>query len=135
MNKEKLGELVREARMHQARGEALKEQLVMFQENLNQLEATIETLKGLGEGKKDSLIPAGSGVYLKGKEIEGDVVLVNVGAGIIIEKSVPEALEIIDKRKSATEEMMEKVEGEMYSLSKELERVDMLARKLMRGGE
>lgn len=132
MNKEKLGELVREARMHQARGEALKEQLVLFQENLDQLAATIETLKGLGEGRKDVLIPAGSGVYLKGKEIEGETVLVNIGAGVIAEKSVPDALEVIEKRKVATEDMMGKVENEMYSLSKELERVDMKARKLMR---
>lgn len=133
MNEKKLGELVREARAYQAKGETLKGQLAALQANMGQLAATLETLKGLDENKKDVLVPAGSGVYVKGKEIEAGPVMVNVGASVIVEKPVPETIKMLEKRKKATEGMMEKTEKDLFALSEELGRVDAKARKLVRG--
>ncbi len=63
------------------------------------LEMTREGIDNL-KGKEGSeiLVPVGSGLYVKSKLLDSGKCLVNIGAGIVMEKPIEEAVKLIDKQ-------------------------------------
>ena len=66
------------------------------------------TLDALEKEKENAelLVPIGSSSYIKVKLANTDKVIVGVGAGVSIEKTVPEAKEIVKERLSELEKTM-----------------------------
>ncbi|ASJ00520.1 prefoldin subunit alpha [Thermococcus gorgonarius] len=65
--------------------------------DLRIVDATLRYLKEKGEGKS-IYIPLGSGIAIRGKIEKPDDVIMDVGAGILINTTVDEARENIEKR-------------------------------------
>jgi len=67
----------------------------LFEESHNSLEA----LSGLpSESETLSLIPLGIGVYVKGSIHPLERVLVNIGAGVVVEKKKDDAINFVEQR-------------------------------------
>ncbi|WP_297506170.1 prefoldin subunit alpha [Thermococcus sp.] len=72
--------------------------------DLRIVDATLSYLKEKGEGKS-IYIPLGSGIAIRGKIEKPDDVIMDVGAGILINTTVDEARENIEKRINALMEL------------------------------
>ncbi len=99
---------------------------------IEEVENSKESLKEIKELKeeKDSFVNFGSGIFVKGKIYPVEKVLVDAGAGVVVEKSVEEAEEILEKRKENLEKALKKIEEDKSKILKDLE---ALGRELGKG--
>lgn len=66
---------------------------------LREAMASIDSIKGISQNPQaDSLIPVGLGTYIKAKMSEDSKVLVDVGAGIVVEKDHDSAINYLESR-------------------------------------
>ncbi|HXG14550.1 MAG TPA: prefoldin subunit alpha [Candidatus Nitrosotenuis sp.] len=66
---------------------------------LREAMASIDSIKGILQNPQaDSLIPVGLGTYIKAKMSEDSKVLVDVGAGIVVEKDHDSAINYLESR-------------------------------------
>ncbi len=72
---------------------------------LNELQLAKATLQNLPGKKTEGLLPIGGGVMLPALTEKGNV-LINVGAGVVVEKSLEDAVSFLDKRIKMIEENM-----------------------------
>jgi len=89
-----------ELRILEGTGEALQNRIGMVNAALTELTVASATLEGLEKEKENSplFIPIGGGSYVKAKLGTADTVIVGVGAGVAIEKTIKEAKENLETR-------------------------------------
>ncbi|NHJ40877.1 MAG: prefoldin subunit alpha [Asgard group archaeon] len=87
-------------------GKQLQVEIETLQSFLIDLTRSKQTLEGLKEEKKpeETLLQLGSGVMIRAKPIEPNKVYLNVGAGVIVSKTLNEAIEDITNRIDVAEE-------------------------------
>lgn len=88
-----------------AQASEIQKQIISLQEAVKQLEATQASLDRLAEVKKGALMPLGAGVFGKAA-LQSDDVLVDVGAGAVVQKSPVEAKKTLEERVAAIEKSM-----------------------------
>ena len=106
---------------------AYEQQIMQVQQQLQAIEKAILDITsistGLGEfkGQKDLEImtPVGRGIYAKTKLISEEL-LVDVGEGNFVSKSIDETKEIIAKQSEKLKEMQITLEGELERINNEL---------------
>ena len=89
--------------------------------------STLENMKNEKDAE-ETLIQLGSGIMLKAKPIESDRVFYNVGAGVVISKTLDEAIKHLDER-------MNEVETESKALGDQLNLVGNQMGNLERRGQ
>lgn len=106
----------------------LQETFGQLQAHINELGLLKEAVSELNNVDADRgvLMPVGSGIFARGKFVGGEL-LMNVGAGVCIEKSVPEALESIDSQRVEIERVMINVESELEEC---LERIKSIQKEV-----
>ncbi len=78
----------------------LQEQLQLLLQQkaeLDHLTDALHELKKQGQ-KQDVLVPFGAGIYLKAEIKDSQTVLLNVGAGVTVEKDIDSTLVLIDRQ-------------------------------------
>jgi prefoldin alpha subunit len=84
----------------------LNRQAQLIEAASGEISSTLEALdaiKGQSSGV-ETLVPVGSGSYVRGKLLDTESVVVGVGAGIYVEKRLPDAIEFMEgKRKQLLE--------------------------------
>ncbi|MFN3655129.1 MAG: prefoldin subunit alpha [Candidatus Nitrosotenuis sp.] len=66
---------------------------------LREAMASIDSINGIAQNPQaDSLVPVGLGTYIKAKMSEDPKVLVDVGAGIVVEKDHDSAINYLESR-------------------------------------
>ena len=92
----------------------------------SELDKTIETLEFLDKLDNrpiEGLMNLGSGVYAYADVKNTGKVLINVGAGVIIEKNIKDAIEFAKKRVELIKDAMVRFEGALQRLLEEAEKV------------
>jgi len=126
----KLKELAMEAEWQQQHARDIQDQLQNIQNIEVEVFRTSEALKNLKE-KGVSLFSLGSGVFSKGEMKEINRLLVNVGANVLVEKNVDEAIVFLDDRKKELEDVRNNLLNEMKGISTRLRDIDATARKFI----
>lgn len=105
---EELRKLSIEMRYLEQTAETLQQRISMMNAAMTDLTYANMTLDALEKEKENAelLVPIGSSSYIKVKLANTDKVIVGVGAGVSIEKTVPEAKEIVKERLSELEKTM-----------------------------
>ncbi|MCW1296517.1 MAG: prefoldin subunit alpha [Candidatus Parvarchaeota archaeon] len=95
------------------RAQTLEDQILNLEMKRNELEIVSGSLDEIKDKKdKEILVPLGSGVFLRGKLLESEKVLINVGANVIVEKSLEEAKNIITSQIEEIEKIEMQVKDE-----------------------
>ncbi|MFW9922703.1 MAG: prefoldin subunit alpha [Candidatus Thorarchaeota archaeon] len=91
------------------------------------------TLANLKEEKnvEETLIQLGSGVMLKAKPLEADKVYYNVGAGVVITKSIDEAIEDIDKRMTEVENQSQALADQFNQIQNQMNILEQRGQELI----
>jgi len=115
---EELRKLSVEMRFLEQTGEAIQSRINMINAAITDLTYASMTLEGLEKEKENSelLVPIGGNSYIKARLSNPDKIIVGMGAGISVEKTLQEAKEIIKSR-------LENLEKSRTSLQQQLARV------------
>jgi prefoldin alpha subunit len=84
-----------------------------------EIETTLSSLKEMG--KENITFSLGSGAHAFGKIENRDKIIVEIGAGIAVEKTAKEAEEILSKRKDEMENALKELQRGIMQLSTGLE--------------
>ena len=97
---EELRRLSVELRLLEQTAEEMQSRINMVNAIITDLNYASMTLEGIEKEKENSelFVPIGSNSYIKAKLENPDKIIVGMGAGVSIEKTLPEAKEIIKKR-------------------------------------
>lgn len=97
---EELRRLSVELRFLEQTAEEVQSRINMVNAIITDLTYASMTLEGIEKEKENSelFVPIGSNSYIKAKLENPDKIIVGMGAGVSIEKTLPEAKEIIKKR-------------------------------------
>ena len=99
-DEEEFRKLTVDLRYLEQTAEAIQSRVNMVNAVIADLTYATATLEGLEKEKEDSelLVPVGGNSFVKAKLANPDKVIVGVGAGVSVEKTLPEAKEITKKR-------------------------------------
>lgn len=97
--------LVVELRILEGTAEALQSRISLVNAALTELRVANMTLDGLGKEKKEAplVVPIGGGSFIEATLRGADKIIVGVGAGVAIEKTIKEAKENLGNRLSNLE--------------------------------
>ncbi|MBE8538626.1 prefoldin subunit alpha [Geoglobus acetivorans] len=113
-----LEELRREAEGIQAR-------IVEIQLIKEELKRTLESLEFFekAEGDVEALLNLGGGVFAYVDVKNSRKMLVDVGAGIVVEKEIKEAIETLNRKKESVEETEKKLRELLEQIAKQMEKI------------
>jgi prefoldin alpha subunit len=82
-----------------------------------------KTLEGVKEEKKDAqlFVPVGAGSYVKAKLESVDTVLVGIGAGVSVEKTIEAARETVEDRLSELENSRKRLEQQLVNVAEKIQ--------------
>lgn len=117
-SEEELRKLSVELRLLEQTAENLQSRISMVNAVITDLAYASMALEGLEKEKEDSelLVPIGGNSYIKTKLANQDNVIVGMGAGVSVEKTLDEAKEIVKKR-------IENLEKTRMSLQQQLAQI------------
>lgn len=103
--------LVAEYQEYQRNAEAIQSQMEMVRSTLAGCDSSINTIESLKEAAasqtSESVIPVGSGCFVHAEIRDFSKVIVNIGSGANVEKSVDDALAFLNERKSKLGKMIQ----------------------------
>jgi len=102
---EEVREFLAEIRLLEGSARILQSRIDVISAALSETSTAIQTLEGT-RGKPEgteALLPIGSGSFVKSKIVNPDTILIGVGAGIIVEKSVEDSIKDLRIRSSDLE--------------------------------
>ena len=136
---EELRKLSVEMRILEQTAETLQSRINMVNAAITDLTYASKTLEGLEKEKEKSelLIPIGGSSYIRAKLENPDKVIVGMGAGVSVEKTLQEAKEILKKRMDDLEKARASLQQQFSQvatrMNQDKERFDVLANELRRG--
>ncbi len=110
-NKNKLAEIYTEIQVLQQQLDNLEHQIKDVDRQEQDLNTAVEAIKNIKriDDNQESLIPVVNGVFVKAKIIKSDKVLVNIGANTIVEKTMDETIDMLNKNISEIKSYREKI--------------------------
>ena len=107
--------------LHQ-RGKQLEAQSEAVGRQVSEMQEIAASLEEIDKNpEKEALFPVGKGIFLKSKIRSNKSLLLNIGSGVIIEKSIKETRELVEKQAEKLEEMKKGHASEINSLSMKIE--------------
>lgn len=99
MNEKETREAYFELKVIEQQMQQLQQQLEQIVQNISEFELSIKSLDELkGKSGEETFVPLSGGIYAKAKLQDTDKLIVNVGAGVAVEKSFEQTKEIIEKQ-------------------------------------
>jgi len=132
---EELARLAYEAQGYNDQSRALQQQLGGIQAAIADLRGALETLKNLEHATQGVLVPIGAGTMMKAKIINEGKVLVDIGSGFVAEKTLAEAIEILNERLRRTEEAGERTQKAISQIVEHLSEIDSRAKVIIDKGK
>ncbi|MBI4020569.1 MAG: prefoldin subunit alpha [Candidatus Aenigmarchaeota archaeon] len=111
--------------------EELRMQGMMVERKMAEFETTRQALEDIknADAKNETLVPLGSGLYTYGKITDKARMLVDIGAGVMVNKEIKDAAQLLEGKKkdlgSITLQLqreMENVAEQINSIAPQLER-------------
>jgi prefoldin alpha subunit len=138
-DEEELRQLSVELRFYEQTAEALQSRINMVNAVITDLTYASMTLDVLEKEKENSelLVPIGGSSYIRAKFENPDKLIVGMGAGVSVEKTLPESKEIIKKRQeeldktrtSLQQQFVQVVDG----IRERREKIESLVAKMREG--
>jgi len=128
---EEVRKLILEQRFLAREMERLYQETLLLERTIREVRSATQTLSEIKSGKimkGESLFPVGGGVFVFGTVSSDNKVLVNVGAGVYVTKTVDEALKLLNDQLNS----LNKAHSDRVRTLNELKRRhDEIAAKLM----
>jgi prefoldin alpha subunit len=112
-----------ELQMLEGTAEAMQQRISLVNTALRELTYTRMTLEGVEKEQSDAsvLVPIGGGSFMRAKLETADKIIVGMGAGISIEKTIGEAKEIVRNRTSGLEKSRVEMHQQLAQIMKKIQ--------------
>jgi len=96
----------------------IQQQLQMIETQLVEVASTKEALSDLEKTKTGSeiLAPVSNGIFVKGSLSDNQKLSVNVGSGVVVEKTIPEVIKIIEEQEQEIKNAYENLTEELQKM-------------------
>jgi prefoldin alpha subunit len=135
VSEKELQEKVMMYRIIESRLDALIRQRDLFLNKIAEMQNTLASIEEIEKTNEEILFPIGSEAYAPGKVVDKNKIIVEVGAGIVIEKNFAEAKETILKRSDDIEEAVIEIQQDVQKLDMSLNVLEPEIRDLMQKGK
>ncbi|MFH1200438.1 MAG: prefoldin subunit alpha [Candidatus Micrarchaeota archaeon] len=132
-NDEQLSRLAYEARVYQSQLAQMRQQAGSAQNAIFELDSAVAGINALADAKKDTLMGIGAGVFARATVTGTEKVLVEVGAGVFVEKPAAAAAELLESRKKNLESALKKLAESADAVNRRLSLVEEKASALQQG--
>ncbi|MFA7375540.1 MAG: prefoldin subunit alpha, partial [Methanothrix soehngenii] len=124
-SEEEIRRLLAAYEQYQAQADGISHQLGLSQIAAQGLESALAAVDALQEAEvgQEILVPIGSGSFIHGKLASKENVILNVGAGVSIEKRSEEAIEILKTRKNEVLEGSKKLTEVLAKIDQEMQKI------------
>ena len=105
-----------------------QQQLIEFDRALQELAFTKNALEEMKKlpGKKETLVPIGSGMLAPSSMEKPSTVLIDVGAGVMIEKPIEEALKTLNEREKRLSDDLMKLQTQVLAVEQQYKQLASL---------
>lgn len=131
-DQQKLEEMVNELNLYKNQAEVLQQQIEALQSSIAEIEILESTLVDVKD--KDSLetlVPVGAGSFMNAEIKKTDEIIMSVGAGVAISKTLDEAKETITSQKEELKENLDKMMTNLQKISQVVAQLSPQAEALM----
>jgi len=107
--------------------QVLQNQLEVLDNQVKELNLVKESLDSVSksEGNEEILIPMGAGIYIRGNMKEKTKVIMNVGANVVIEKNIDEALKLVDSQIEEMARIKGIMQEEITDISMDMQKMQL----------
>lgn len=118
--------LVMQHRELQKRAELLQQQMTMIRMSADDSTKALNTIEELFNVKEgtEMMFPIGSGSFVYASIARVDKVVVDIGAGIRVERSLSEAKEIMEHRKERLEKAFENMSASLSKIGQQMQAIE-----------
>ena len=122
MNEEEIQQSLIAYQLMQRQMEELKQQIVLVERKFLELEASKQAIGDVSKLKEghEVLIPLGSESYTYAKITKLENILVDVGAGIFVNKGIESAAGLIDKKKEELEKAHKEIQDQINNIASQM---------------
>lgn len=125
---EEIRRLVSAYQQYQSQADAVMRQISLTQvtaEGLDRALGAVEAMDQAEEGQ-EMLVPIGSGSFVHAKLASREKVVLNIGAGVSIEKTVADAREALKARKAEVSEASKKLSDVLSKIDQEMQKIQAI---------
>lgn len=114
------------------RVKTLQKQISMLEEQSQELGATRHFVMELKDQKvpANSLVPIANGIFVRATLLQNDRVLINVGSNVVVEKTIEEAVKMMEKQASEIKELHTDLLNTLGEVAKEAETLEEQMKKI-----
>ncbi|MDR0900399.1 MAG: prefoldin subunit alpha [Methanobrevibacter sp.] len=131
-DQQRLEEMINELNMYKSQAEMLQQQVEAIQGSIAEveiLESTLEDMKD--KDSLETLVPVGAGSFMNAEIKKTDEVIMSVGAGVAITKSIEDAKKTIASQKEELNESLDKMLENLQKISQIITQLSPQAEELM----
>jgi prefoldin alpha subunit len=124
-NEDQMKEKYMQFQMLQQQMEQISQHLEMFNQQIAELDISINAVQELESVEKDHelLAPIADGIFFKGKLTDNQKLVVNVGSNVTVERTIPEVIKLLEQQKEETGKRMQEADEVMQHISKEVMKI------------
>ncbi len=131
-DRQRLEALVNELNTYQGQAEVLQQQIDTLNATITELQVAMDTLETVkGEDNKETLVPIGAGSFLITELKNTEEVIIGLGAGVAVKKTVDDAKETIAEQKKELEELKDKMASDLQKITEYIMQRSPEAEELM----
>lgn len=101
----------------ESRLDALTKQVDLISSKIVEVVSTISSIEDLEKNQENILFRLGSETYTHGKVTDKNKLLVEIGAGIVLEKSIEESKQTLNKRREEMENALREIQTNISKIS------------------
>ena len=125
MNEEQLREKYFELQMTAEQVKQMQQQLAQIEAKLMEMDSHVLSLAEMkGNPKAEILAPIVDGIFVKTRLLEEDKVIINVGAGVCVEKKIDDAIALMKEKQSEVRLAAAELQSETQSGKQALEKLE-----------
>ncbi len=133
MSEEQAQQLMQQMQMLETYFADLSQREGTFLNIFREASAAIESIKSLNQkSESDTLIPIGMGTYIPTKILSNNKIILNIGAGVAVEKDFPSAINYLESRIKEIEVALQDTSAQKQDAAARLEQGREQINKLMK---
>jgi len=101
----------------ESRLEALVKQRDLINSKIIEIMSTVSSIDEIGKNQESVLFKLGSESYAYGNISDKNKILVEIGGGIVLEKSIEKGKDILNKRKQEMENVLKEIQNNILQVS------------------
>ncbi|MFH1408289.1 MAG: prefoldin subunit alpha [Nanoarchaeota archaeon] len=134
MDEQKLQETYLQYQMIEQQLKQMQEQIQIIDKKIEEAEGLMITLEEMKDTKpgQNVLIPMSNGIFIRGKFISAADLLVNVGSGVVVEKTMPEVNGLIKEQITELQNIRMKAITEFEKILQEYSNLEQQLKTLVK---